>query len=304
MLEVMDSVCGMSDQGDRGSFPIPKVAIFTDSKSCIERLRSMKPSNEKEIQLFYAVGNLAKVSECHIYHVKSHQGTDVNEKADEFANLGLQLQFKTKRGCKTPMYHDDIKSFVKKQLLAKRVEFLKTSDSPSVQFYTETIRCRRSDPMWKQTLPRRIQLLVNRVECGSVLRWHNPTIDSSDYIKRCCNCCLQIDERKGADVNHLLFECEELNPERKKWTDSLGIENLRGVRRGALFSAKNYNATTDYLLSALFREKRVDDESAPTSDSLSRETVDNNIAMFCGESDNSDDNTFESLSSVDFLVPA
>jgi hypothetical protein len=52
MYEVVDNVGGPSSRHNGGSSGKPKVGIFTDSKSCIERLRSMKPTNEREIQMF------------------------------------------------------------------------------------------------------------------------------------------------------------------------------------------------------------------------------------------------------------
>jgi hypothetical protein len=192
---------------------------------------------------------------------------------------------------------------MKKQLLQKREELLRLDDSASVKFYLESIRCRRSDPMWKRTLPRRIQLVVNRAECGLVQQRHKSSIKVNDFKRCCCYCdSVFVGESKGAEVNHLLFECRELYHERKNWTDSLGVESLEGARRGALFSNKNYVATSDYLLSVLFRERKKEgDESPEVSEGVSRETVDSNLEMFGEESNNDSSNAFEPLGSVNSL---
>jgi ribonuclease HI len=68
------------------------VALLTDSLSNIQKLKSCKPKTAKEVEMFYAVGNLASLSTVHVAHVRGHAGIRVNEKADILAEQGAMWQ--------------------------------------------------------------------------------------------------------------------------------------------------------------------------------------------------------------------
>lgn len=79
---VFDEVC--AEDGTQG---VPKkTAIFSDSLSALERMRTWKPNTEDEAVMMTSILQLARRTGIDIYHVRGHAKISANEVADKTAN--------------------------------------------------------------------------------------------------------------------------------------------------------------------------------------------------------------------------
>lgn len=178
-----------------------KIAIFTDSLSCIQALRKRDPKNNRVRWALESIESNCNNNRVDIIWIPSHKGIKGNELADKAAKNFSKKPIRTAK-----QHEDDIKKRIKSWIMEEEEKKWNAITNNHLKKY----KLKFNKEFMPKNLNRMEMKVWTRLRLGHTKYTHEHIFHNL-YSKKCSCGNFEI------DVKHILFECKNTEVVRKKY---------------------------------------------------------------------------------------